>query len=35
VLAVKVLGLETGVARAVGTIILDVVIGLLMHLIFR
>ncbi len=35
VLTARVLGLELGVARAVGAILFSVVIGLLMHLIFR
>ena len=35
VLTARVLGLELGVARAVGAIVFSVVIGLLMHLIFR
>lgn len=35
VLTARVLGLEMGVARAVGAIVFSVVIGLLMHLIFR
>ena len=35
VLTARVLGIEIGVARAVGAIIFSVVIGLLMHLIFR
>jgi hypothetical protein len=34
VLTARVLGLELGVARAVGAIIFSIVIGLLMHLIF-
>ena len=35
VLTARVLGLELGVARAVGAVVFSVVIGLLMHLIFR
>ena len=35
VLTARVLGLELGVARAVGAVLFSVVIGLLMHLIFR
>jgi len=35
VLTARVLGLELGVARAVGAILFSVVVGLLMHLIFR
>ncbi|MFH2203510.1 MAG: permease [Elusimicrobiota bacterium] len=35
VLTARVLGLEMGIARAVGAIIFSIVIGLLMHLIFR
>ena len=35
VLTARVLGLEIGIARAVGAIVFSVVIGLLMHLIFR
>ncbi len=35
VLTANVLGLEMGIARAVGAIIFSIVIGLLMHLIFR
>jgi uncharacterized membrane protein YraQ (UPF0718 family) len=35
VLTARVLGLELGIARAVGAILFSVVIGLLMHLIFR
>ncbi len=35
VLTARVLGLELGVARAVGAILFSIVIGLLMHLIFR
>ncbi|NQU09742.1 permease [bacterium] len=34
-LTARVLGLELGVARAVGAVIFSVVIGLVMHLIFR
>ncbi|MBN2322819.1 MAG: permease [Spirochaetes bacterium] len=34
ILTARVLGLEIGIARAVGAIVLSVVIGLLMHLIF-
>jgi uncharacterized membrane protein YraQ (UPF0718 family) len=34
-LTARVLGLKLGVARAVGAVLLSVVIGLLMHLIFR
>jgi len=35
ILTARVLGLEMGVARAVGAVTFSVVIGLLMHLIFR
>ncbi|MFH1231870.1 MAG: permease [Planctomycetota bacterium] len=35
ILTARVLGLELGVARAVGAITFSVIIGLLMHLIFR
>ena len=35
ILTARVLGLELGIARAVGAIVFGVVIGLLMHLIFR
>ena len=35
VLTARVLGLELGIARAVGAIVFGVVIGLLMHLIYR
>ena len=35
VLTARVLGLKLGIARAVGAIVFSVVIGLLMHLIFR
>jgi len=35
VLTARVLGLELGVARAVGAIVFSIVIGLLMHLFFR
>jgi uncharacterized membrane protein YraQ (UPF0718 family) len=35
VLTARVLGMEMGIARAVGAIVFSVVIGLLMHLIFR
>lgn len=35
ILTARVLGLELGIARAVGSIVFAVVIGLLMHLIFR
>lgn len=35
ILTARVLGLELGVARAVGAVVFSVVIGLLMHLIFR
>jgi len=35
VLTAKVLGLQLGVARAVGAVVFSVVIGFLMHLIFR
>ena len=34
-LTARVLGLEIGMARAVGAVVFSVVIGLLMHLIFR
>ncbi len=35
VLTARVLGLQLGIARAVGAILFSVIIGLLMHLIFR
>ena len=35
ILTARVLGLQLGIARAVGAIVFSVVIGLLMHLIFR
>ena len=35
VLTARILGIELGVARAVGAIIFGIIIGLLMHLIFR
>jgi uncharacterized membrane protein YraQ (UPF0718 family) len=35
VLTARVLGMEMGIARAVGAVIFSVVIGLLMHLIYR
>lgn len=35
VLTARVLGLELGIARAVGAIVFSIVIGLIMHLIFR
>ena len=35
ILTARVLGLEIGIARAVGAIVFSVVIGLLMHLIYR
>ena len=35
ILTARVLGLELGIARAVGAIVFSVIIGLLMHLIFR
>ena len=35
ILTARVLGLELGVARAVGAIVFSVIIGLMMHLIFR
>jgi len=35
ILTARVLGVELGVARAVGAVVLSVVIGLLMHAIFR
>jgi hypothetical protein len=35
VLTARVLGLEIGVARAAGAVVFSVIIGLLMHLIFR
>lgn len=35
VLTARILGLKLGVARAVGAVVFSVVIGLLMHLIFR
>lgn len=35
VLTARVLGLELGIARAVGAIVFSVVIGLMMHLIYR
>jgi uncharacterized protein len=35
ILTARVLGLEIGIARAVGAVVFSVVIGLLMHVIFR
>jgi len=35
VLTMRILGLELGIARAVGAVVFSVVIGLLMHLVFR
>ncbi|MCK5833174.1 permease [bacterium] len=35
ILTARVLGIEIGIARAVGAIVFSVIIGLLMHLIFR
>lgn len=35
VLTARILGLELGVARAVGAIVFSIIIGLLMHLIYR
>ncbi len=35
ILTARVLGLELGIARAVGAIVFSIVIGLLMHLIYR
>jgi len=35
ILTARVLGLELGVARAVGAVLFSIIIGLLMHLIFR
>lgn len=35
ILTARVLGLQIGIARAVGAIVFSIVIGLLMHLIFR
>ena len=35
VLTARVLGLELGIARAVGAVLFSVIVGLLMHLIFR
>ncbi|OGK12507.1 MAG: permease [Candidatus Riflebacteria bacterium RBG_13_59_9] len=35
ILTARVLGLELGAARAVGAVVLSIVVGLLMHLIFR
>lgn len=35
ILTARILGLEMGIARAVGAVVFSVVIGLLMHLIFR
>jgi len=35
ILTARVLGLELGIARAVGAVLFSVVIGLLMHLLFR
>lgn len=35
VMSARILGLDIGVARAVGAVVFSVVIGLLMHLIFR
>jgi len=35
ILTARILGIELGVARAVGAVVFSIVIGLLMHLIFR
>jgi uncharacterized membrane protein YraQ (UPF0718 family) len=35
VLTARILGLELGIARAVGAVLFSIIIGLLMHLIFR
>ena len=35
ILTARVLGIEIGIARAVGAVVFSVVIGLLMHLVFR
>ncbi len=35
ILTARILGLELGIARAVGAIVFSIIIGLLMHLIFR
>jgi len=35
ILTARVLGLEIGIARAVGAVVFSIVIGLLMHLIYR
>ncbi|MDY7011362.1 MAG: permease [Planctomycetota bacterium] len=35
ILTARVLGLEIGIARAVGAVVFSIVVGLLMHLIFR
>lgn len=35
ILTARVLGIQLGIARAVGAVILSIVIGLIMHLIFR
>jgi len=35
ILTARILGLELGIARAVGAILFSIIIGLLMHLIFR
>ena len=35
ILTARILGLELGVARAVGAVVFSIVIGLLMHLVFR
>jgi uncharacterized membrane protein YraQ (UPF0718 family) len=35
VLTARVLGLELGIARAIGAVVFSIVIGLLMHLVFR
>jgi uncharacterized protein len=35
ILTARILGLEMGIARAVGAVVFSVVIGILMHLIFR
>ncbi len=35
ILTARVLGLEIGIARAVGAVVFSIVLGLLMHLIFR
>jgi uncharacterized membrane protein YraQ (UPF0718 family) len=35
ILTAKILGVELGIARAIGAVVFSIVIGLIMHLIFR